>query len=126
GTSLVTARPTTSVRPACRSMAWSPVVLSSLNTSAEYTSITCLGEGERLQHRLRLRFRLCELATRIGVGDDPGTRLHDHAVRQHDAGADRDRRVHVHRAPAYVAHRACVRAAALGLELVDDLHRPHL
>src|SRR6266550_1186499 len=126
GTSLVTARPTTTVRPGCRSMACSPVVLSSLNTTAQYTSITGLGEGERLEDRLRLRFSLRELARRIGIGDDPGARLHGHAIRQHHRRADRDRGVEVDRAPAHVAHRTGVRAAALGLELVDDLHRAHL
>src|SRR5438093_296836 len=36
GTSLVTARPTTRVRPSCKSMDWSPDVESSLNTSGKY------------------------------------------------------------------------------------------
>src|SRR6266699_6661601 len=113
GTSLVTARPTTTVRPGCRSMACSPVVLSRLNTTAQYTSITGLGEGERLEDRLRLRFGLRELARRIGIGDDPGARLHGHAIRQHHRRADRDRGVEVDGAPAHVTHRTGVRAAAL-------------
>src|SRR5438309_343967 len=101
GMSLVTARPTTMVRPGCKSIDCSPVVLSSLNTGGEYTSVPRLGEGERLEDGLRLGLRLDELARRIGVGHDPGARLHHHAIGKHDGRADGDRRVEVHRAPAH-------------------------
>src|SRR5205814_3556021 len=126
GTSLVTARPTTTVRPGCRSMDCSPVVLSSLNTTAQYTSIAGLGESERLEHRLRLGFGLRELARRIRIGDDPGACLHGHAIRKDHRRPDRDRGVEVDGAPAHVAHCAGIGAAAFRLELVDDLHRADL
>src|SRR5207247_6421086 len=45
---------TTMVRPGCRSMDCSPVVLSSLNTSAEYTLPVSPGEGGALESRLRV------------------------------------------------------------------------
>src|SRR5205823_6157498 len=90
GMSLVTARPTTMVRPGCRSMDCSPVVLSSLNTGAKYSSPSGLGERQGLEHGLRLVFGLPELARRIRVGHDAGTGLHHHAVRAHQRAADGD------------------------------------
>src|SRR6266513_2929913 len=126
GTSLVTARPTTTVRPGWRSIACSPVVLSSLNTGEKYTSARGLRERQGLQDGLRFGFRFGELARRIRVGDDAGARLHDDAVLEDEGGANRDRGVQVRRAPADVAHGAGVGAAPLGLELVDDLHGAHL
>src|SRR5882672_5257749 len=126
GMSLVTARPTTRVRPSWRSIEVSPAVLISLNTSAEYTSITNLGEGERLQNGLRLGFRFLELPRCIRVGDDPGAGLDHDAVLEDERGADRDRRIETRRTPAHVAHRTGVWPAPLGLQLIDDLHRPDL
>src|SRR3989475_11100166 len=79
-TSLVTARPTTTVRPGWRSIACSPVVLSSLNTGEKYTSARGLRERQGLQDGLRLGFRFGELAGRIRVGDDTGRRPLDAAV----------------------------------------------
>src|SRR5258708_35030549 len=106
------------MRPGWRSMDCSPVVLSSLNTSAEYTSATSFGERQGLEHRLRLVFGLLKLARRIGVGDDPSPGLHHHAVALHQGAADRDRCVEARRAPADVAHRPGGRAAPLRLERV--------
>src|SRR5690349_15170106 len=100
GTSLVTARPTTSARPGCSSIDWSPVVLSSLNTGAEYTSVGGSREGQRPQDGLRLGFGLGELARRHGIGHDARARLHHHAVLEDDGGADGDGRVEILRAPA--------------------------
>src|SRR5207249_1543780 len=116
----------TMVPPGTRSMACSPVVLSSYNTRRQYTSGPSLSEGQRLEHRLCLVLGLRELARRIGVRHDPRARLHDHSILEDQGRADRDRRVQVHGAPADVAHRAGVGPAALRLELVDDLHGAHL
>src|SRR5882724_7096352 len=97
GTSLVTARPTTSLRPSWRSIDCSPDVLSSLNTGPKL--IACFGQRERPQHGLRL---------------------------EHEGRANRDRRVHARRAPADVTYRPRIRAASLRFELVDDFHGAHL
>src|SRR5262247_1837068 len=113
GTSLVTARPTTRVRPSARSIAWSPEVLSSLNTVEKYTPGSWernrrSGERQREgpQHRGGLRLGLRVLASRDRVGDDPRSRVQHHAVALH--------------------HGAGVGTAPLRLEGVDDLHGPHL
>ena len=65
------------------------------------------------------------LVVGIGVGDDAGAGLHagDAVVDEHRA--DGDRRVEV-AAPVDVADDPGVRPALDRLELVDDLHRPHL
>src|SRR3989442_9624854 len=68
------------VRPGTRSMACSPVVLSSLNTRRQYTSGPSLSEGQRLEHRLRLVLGLRELARRIGVRHDPRACLYHHSI----------------------------------------------
>src|SRR6266480_7379972 len=78
------------LRPGCRSMDCSPVVLSSLNTGAKYTSPSGLGERQRLEHGLRLVLGLPELACRIRVGHDPGASLHHDPVPAHQRAADRD------------------------------------
>src|SRR5713226_10164699 len=75
----------------------SPVVLSSLNTSAEYTSATGLGERQGLEHRLGFVLGLLKLTPRIGVGDDPGPGLDHHPVALHQGAADRDRGVEARR-----------------------------
>src|SRR6267378_19601 len=51
GTSLVTARPTTSLRPSWRSIDCSPDVLRSLNTGPKL--IACFGQRERPVHARR-------------------------------------------------------------------------
>ena len=61
----------------------------------------------------------------IGVGDDPGPGLHARLAVAPDHRADRDRGVEV-AGEVEVADDAGVRAALRRLELVDDLHRPHL
>ena len=73
--------------------------------------------------RLRLGLLPFELGHRIG--DDAGRRLHVQHPVLDDAGADRDRHVHV-AGVAQVAAGAAVDAALDGLELVDQLHRPDL
>src|SRR5437667_78709 len=114
------------LRPGCRSMDCSPVVLSSLNTGAKYTSPSGLGERQRLEHGLRLVLGLPELACRIRVGHDPGASLHHDPVPAHQRAADRDGGVEVRGTPADVPHRAGIGPAPLGLELVDDFHGAHL
>src|SRR5262249_44042911 len=133
GTSLVTARPTTRVRPSARSIAWSPEVLSSLNTVEKYTPGSWernrrSGERQREgpQHRGGLRLGLRVLASRDRVGDDPRSRVQHHAVALHHGAADRDRGIEAGRAPPDVADGAGVGPAPLRLEGVDDLHGPHL
>src|SRR5260370_42620310 len=118
GTAVGTGRPTTTMRPGWRSMDCSPVVLSSLNTSAEYISATSFGERQGLEHRLRLVFGLLKLARRIGVAADPTPGLPHPAVALHQGAADRDRCVEPRRPPADVAPRPGVGAAPLRLELV--------
>src|SRR5512143_66051 len=133
GTSLVTARPTTSVRPGASSIDWSPEVLSSLNTVRKYTPIVPgrnrVASRERARDRpqdgLRLRLGLGELARRIGVRDDAGPGLDHHALGTDQGAADRDRRVEGGRAPAHVSHGAGIGPAPLRLQGVDDLHRPY-
>src|SRR5258708_28788761 len=115
GTSLVTARPTTSARPDCSSIDWSPVVLSSLNTGAEYTSVGGSGEGQRPQHGLCFGFGFGELARGHGVRHDARARLHHDAIAQHHGRPDGDRPVEILRPPADVADRAGVRTASLRL-----------
>src|SRR6266496_5110206 len=117
GMSLVTARPTTRVRPCCRSIDCSPEVESSLNIGREYTSVPGASQRQRPQHRLRLLLRLGELARRVRVGYDACARLHDHAVLERHRRAQADRRVEIHRAPADVAYRPGVGPAPLGFEL---------
>src|SRR5712691_1297898 len=126
GTSLVTARPTTMMRPGCRSIDCSPVVLSSLNTGAKYSSPSGLGERQGLEHGLRLVFGLPELARRIRIRHDARAGLHRDAIPADQGAADRDGRVEVRGPPADVADRPGVGPAPLGLELVDDLHGTHL
>src|SRR4029077_10496703 len=123
------------MRPGCRSIDCSPVVLSSLNTGRKYRCpdaytprrlVTRLRERDRAEHRLGLGLRLLELASRVGVSDDPGPGLHYDAFRPHDRAAYRDRRVEVGRAPPAVSHGSRIGPPPLGLELVDDFHRAHL
>src|SRR5438477_9428093 len=123
GTSLVTARPTTNLRPSWRSIDCSPEVLISLNTGPKL--IACFGERERPQHRLSLGFGLCEFVCGIGVSDDAGAGLHDDSILEHERRTDRDRRIEARHAPADVSDCTGVRSAALRLELVDDLHLAH-
>src|SRR6267143_7274555 len=93
GTSLVTARPTTSLRPSWRSIDCSPEVLISLNTGPKL--IARFGERERPQHRLSLGFGLRKFVCGIGIGDDAGAGLHHDAILEHERRADRseERRV---------------------------------
>src|SRR5438874_12922614 len=123
GTSLVTARPTTSLRPSWRSIDCSPDVLISLNTGPKL--IAGFGERERPQYRLRLGFGFREFVCGIGVSDYAGAGLHDHLILEHERRTDRDRRIEARRAPADVSDCTGVRSAALRLQLVDDLHRAH-
>src|SRR5713101_272754 len=132
GTSLVTARPTTRMRPGARSIDWSPEVLSSLNTVGKYTPRVWernrrSGERqrERPQHRRGLRVGLRVFARRVRVGDDPRAGLQDDPVGLHDGAADGDRGIETGRAPADVADRAGVGTAPLRLQRIDDLHRPN-
>src|SRR2546430_3027662 len=97
GTSLVTARPTTSLRPSWRSIDCSPEVLVSLNTGPKL--IARFGERERPQHRLSLGFSLREFVCGIGIGDDAGAGLHDDAILEHERRADRNRRIETRRTP---------------------------
>ena len=62
---------------------------------------------------------------RVGVGDDPGAGLHARPAAAPHHRADRDRGVEV-AGEVEVADDPGVRAALHRLELVDDLHRPHL
>src|SRR6266446_47495 len=110
GTSLVTARPTTSLRPSWRSIDCSPEVLSSLNTGPKL--IARFGERERPQHGERLGFGLREFARRVGVGDDARTGLYHDLVLQHEGGANRDAGVQRGRSPSHVPDRPRIRAAA--------------
>src|SRR6266480_2561037 len=124
GTSLVTARPTTSLRPSWRSIDCSPEVLVNLNTGPKL--ITGFRERERSQHRERLGFGLGELPRRLRIGDDARARLHDDLVLQHERRANRNTGVHARRTPSHVSHRAGIRTTTFRLKLVDDLHRAHL
>ena len=56
---------------------------------------------------------------------DAGTGLHRCDPAGDNAGADRDRQIHARIAGADEADGAGIGPAALGFELVDDLHRPH-
>src|SRR2546425_10194458 len=123
GTSLVTARPTTSLRPSWRSIDCSPEVLISLNTGPKL--IARFGERERPQHRLSFGFGLGEFVCGIGIGDDAGAGLHDDAILEHERRADRDRRIETRRTPPDVSDCARVRSPALGLQLIDDFHRAY-
>src|SRR5438132_12423144 len=98
----------------------SPVVLSSLNTGAKYSSPPGLGERQRLEHRLRLVFGLPELARRVRVGYDARAGLHDDPVRAHERAPDGDGGVQVRGAPTHVSDRPGVGPTPLRLELVDD------
>src|SRR2546427_2049196 len=123
GTSLVTARPTTSLRPSWRSIDCSPEVLVSLNTGPKL--IARFGERERPQHRLSLGFSLREFVCGIGIGDDAGAGLHADAILEHERRADRNRRIETRRTPPDVSDCAGVRSPALGLQLIDDFHRAY-
>src|SRR5258708_12654015 len=125
GTSLVTARPTTSARPDCSSIDWSPVVLSSLNTGAEYTSVGGSGEGQRPQHGLCFGFGFGELARGHGVRHDARARLHHDAIAQHHGRPDGDRRVEILRAPADLAAPPRLPPPPLRLHLLTYLPRHH-
>src|SRR5229473_2905954 len=124
GTSLVTARPTTSLRPSWRSIDCSPDVLVSLNTGPKL--IARFGERERPQHRLSFGFGLGEFVCGIGIGDDAGAGLHDDAILEHERRPNRDRGVETRRTPADVSDCTGVRSPALRLQLIDDFHRAHL
>src|SRR5580765_5408721 len=100
GTSLVTARPTTSLRPSWRSIDCSPEVLSSLNTGPETNRLLWPARAPAAQLVLSLRFP--RIRAPIGVGDDPRARLHDNLILEHERRADRDRGIHARRAPADV------------------------
>src|SRR5437879_12374572 len=124
GTSLVTARPTTSLRPSWRSIDCSPERVVSLNTGPKL--IARFGERERPQHRLSLGFSLREFVCGIGIGDDAGAGLHDDAILEHERRADRNRRIETRRTPPDVSDCAGVRTPALGLQIIDDFHRAYL
>src|SRR5215471_21116789 len=61
----------------------------------------------------------------VAVGDHADARLHDHLAVLDDGGAQHDAGVHAAVARE-IAGGAAVEVAALGFELVDDLHRAHL
>src|SRR5215471_20084361 len=61
----------------------------------------------------------------VAVGDHADARLHDHLAVLDDGGAQHDAGVHAAVARE-IAGGATVQVAALGLELVDDLHGAHL
>ena len=66
------------------------------------------------------------LGLRVGVGNDAGTRLHRcAAVRRDEHRADGDGGIEV-AGEVEVADHARIRSASRRLELIDDLHRPHL
>ena len=80
------------------------------------------GRGEQ-RPRLVVALQVLELG--VAVGHDPGAGLHARPVAPPHHRADRDRGVEV-AGEVEVADDARVRAALHRLELVDDLHRPHL
>ena len=84
-----------------------------------------LDQFGRAQQRARLGFGFFPLQLGHRVGDHAGRRLHVQHLVLHDAGADRDRHVHV-AGVADVAAGAAVQAALGRLELVDEFHRVHL
>ena len=83
------------------------------------------GQLDGAEDRLRLVDRLVVLVGRLGVGDGAAARLDVDLAVLDDDGADVDRGVEV-AVPGEVADRAAVGAALDRLQLVDDLHRPHL
>src|SRR5690349_4049751 len=82
----------------------------------------CADATDGRQQRTHLVLGFLELPRRHRVRDDPSRRLHARHAPGDDARADGNREVHASVAGRDVAHRAAVRTAALGLELVDDLH----
>ena len=83
------------------------------------------GQLDGAEDRLRLVHRLVVLVGGLGVGDRAAAGLDVDLAVLDDDGADVDRGVEV-AVPGEVADRAAVGAALVRLELVDDLHRPHL
>src|SRR5262249_34086701 len=61
----------------------------------------------------------------IAVGDDAAARLHHHLAVLDDGSPDHNASVHAAIA-GKVADGTAIEIAPLHLELVDDLHRPHL
>src|SRR5213079_2474302 len=85
-----------------------------------------LRQLDRGLERAELAQALLVLGGGIRVGDDAAARLQVRdAVVQHER-ADGDARVELALPREGVADRARVDAAAVALELRDDLHRPHL
>src|SRR5688572_22580740 len=80
------------------------------------------GSGEQ---RTRLVVTLELLVSRVGVGDDACARLHTRLASLPHHRANRDRSVEVPR-EVEIPHHTGIRTTLRGLELVDDLHRPHL
>src|SRR5262249_16721848 len=68
---------------------------------------------------------LLVFALRHRIRDDAGAGLDVHDAVLHDGGAEHDAGVHG-AVGGEVADGAAVDAAALGLQLLDDLHRPNL
>src|SRR6185312_10838239 len=84
-----------------------------------------LGQLERARHGPALGEYLIVLGSGHTVGDDAGAGLIAVLVASEDQRADGDRMIHV-AARAEVPDRAAVEAAADRLQLIDDLHGPHL
>ena len=146
--SLVTPRPTTRLRPGGSSKVWSPEKLTRRKGMGEDARSGEAGkrgrhragplvprslppslrarQRQRQQHRPRLGLGLPPFGGGIGVGDDAGAGLDPGPAAPHDAGADGDRGIQRAGAPADVADRAGVGSAPDRLQLVDDLHGPHL
>src|SRR5216684_2199657 len=87
------------------------------------------GEPLRLLGRAEQRLGLVDafllLGLRIGVGDDAGAGLHVHYAVLDQRGAQHDAAVEL-AGGGEIADRTGVEPALLLLQLVDDLHRPHL
>src|SRR5690606_17790582 len=84
-----------------------------------------VGSAKRTQHPARLGPGLVELMAGPGVGHDAGTGAETQLPTLHFRAADEDVQVQIAVAvePAY---RPGVAAAALALQLGDDLHAAHL
>src|ERR1700730_14119610 len=77
------------------------------------------------EQRLGLVDAFLLLGLRIGIGDDAGAGLHVHHAVLDQRGAHHDAAVEL-AGGGEIADRAGVEPALLLLEVVEDLHRPHL
>ncbi len=90
-----------------------------LACAAKRTASSAAEQGLGLVHAFLL------LGGRIGIVDNSRARLHMHSPVLHDGGAQHDAGIHL-AARTEIADAAGIGAALLLLQLVDDLHRPHL